>query len=52
MRKTYTSKCEVGPSNAKYVIKFNFKYITPSDPRRPLATNFRNKYMQHIQEAS
>ena len=40
---------EVGPSNAKYrVIKFNFKYVPHSDPRRPLA----NKYIQHIQEAS
>ena len=41
MRKTYASKCEVCPSNAKYrVLKFNFKYVPPSDPRRALANEF------------
>ena len=41
MRKTYALKCEVCPSDAKYrVIKFNFKYVPPWDPRRPLANEF------------
>ena len=34
MRKTYASKCEVCPLNAKYmyrVIKFNFKYVSIQD---------------------
>ena len=41
MCKTYASKWEVFLSNAKYhVIKFNFKYVPPSDPRRLLANEF------------
>ena len=53
MRKTYASKFEVCPSNAKYcVIKFNFKYVPPQTQVALWPTNNRNNYIQHIQVAS
>ena len=47
MRRTYASKCELCPSNAKYrVIKFNFKYVPTPHPQTQDAlwpTDFRKK---------
>ena len=53
MRKTYASKWEVCPSNAKYrVIKVIFKYAPPQTQDALWPTNFRNKYVLHIQMES
>ena len=53
MPKTYASKCEVCPSNAKYrVIKFIFKCASPQTQDGIWPTNFRSKYIQNIQVAS